>query len=491
MQPLPSHSPDGTGPSSRRNFLKASSLVALGALGTRAVAGSAIVVKSPTGIRIEEVKVAFEEFRYRAPYKFGGVAVDRVTLLNVTVRVSSPDGKETKGFGSMPLGNVWSFPSKDMPYDTTLGAMKELAGRLAKITEGYKTSAHPIEINHELEPEYLKAAADVSKELKLTTPIPKLCTQVTASAIDAALHDAFGKSLGVNSFQTYSPELLGHDLSRYLNDEFKGLSLQSFVNPTPRDWVWLFHSVGGLDAVADSEVKERLNDGLPETLGEWIKRDHLQRIKIKLQGENLEWDIARTVAIDRVAREADPKADWKYCCDFNERCPDVEYVLEFLRKVKEQTPQGFESILYLEQPTRRDLQSDRKNVMHQAAKLRPVVIDESLTDLENLLLSREMGYTGACLKACKGQSHAMLMAAAGQKYGMFLCVQDLTCPGASLIHSAGIASHIPGLSTIEANSREYVPAANAAWTEKFPGLFDSRDGKLDTRKLTGPGLSAV
>ena len=36
----------------------------------------------------------------------------------------------------------------------------------------------------------------------------------------------------------------------------------------------------------------------------------------------------------------------------------------------------------------------------------------------------------------------MLMAAAGQKYGMFLCVQDLTCPGASLIHSAGIASPI-------------------------------------------------
>ena len=63
------------------------------------------------------------------------------------------------------------------------------------------------------------------------------------------------------------------------------------------------------------------------------------------------------------------------------------------------------------------------------------------------------------LKACKGQSQTVLMAAAGQKYGKFLCVQDLTCPGAAFIQSAGIASHVPGVGMVEANAREYVPAA--------------------------------
>jgi L-alanine-DL-glutamate epimerase-like enolase superfamily enzyme len=474
---------------SRRQFLKAASLLPLAARAQNLP--QIIAAKSATGLRIESLDLAFEDFKYRAPYKFGGTAVDRVTLLNVTVEVVTPMGATARGFGSMPLGNIWSFPSKDMTYETTLNAMKVLARRLGKITGGFKDSAHPIEINHLLEPEYLKAAAEVSVELGLAAPIPKLCTQVTASAIDAALHDAFGKALGLNCYRTYSTELMGHDLSRYLNADFKGEPLQRYLNAEPRDWIWLFHSVGGLDAVTPGELKERLDDGLPETLAEWIKRDGLQRIKIKLQGENLEWDIARTVAIDRVAREARPGVEWKYCCDFNEHCPDVGYLLEFLHKVKEQSPQGFESILYLEQPTRRDLRADRGNLMHQAAKLRPVVIDESLTDLESLMLSREMGYTGACLKACKGQSHAMVMAAAGQKYGMFLCVQDLTCPGASLIHSAGIASHVPGLSTIEGNSRQYVPSANAAWTEKFPGLFDTTDGKLATRQLTGRGLGAV
>jgi hypothetical protein len=106
-------------------------------------------------------------------------------------------------------------------------------------------------------------------------------------------------------------------------------------------------------------------------------------------------------------------------------------------------------------------------------------------------LAREMGYTGAALKACKGQSQAVLMAAAAQKYKMFLCVQDLTCPGASLIHSAGLAAHIPGVAAIEANARQYVPAANQAWEKKLPGIFVVKDGMLDTSVLDGAGLSAV
>jgi hypothetical protein len=128
--------------------------------------------------------------------------------------------------------------------------------------------------------------------------------------------------------------------------------------------------------------------------------------------------------------------------------------------------------------------------MHKAARLRPIVIDESLTDLESLLLAREMGYTGIALKACKGQSQALLMAAAGQKYKMFLCVQDLTCPGAALLHSAGLAAHVPGVSGIEANARQYVPAANKPWESRFPGMFAVKDGMLETGLLTRPGLSA-
>src|SRR6059058_4087333 len=69
-----------------------------------------------------------------------------------------------KGFGSMTLGNVWSFPS--LPYDVSLGAMKALAGRIRKITADHKEPGHPIDIHTALEPAYLEAAADVSRELR-------------------------------------------------------------------------------------------------------------------------------------------------------------------------------------------------------------------------------------------------------------------------------------------------------------------------------------
>jgi L-alanine-DL-glutamate epimerase-like enolase superfamily enzyme len=476
--------------SSRRSFLRASALASVG-LTARGAPDFHILLSDSTDIRIEDLAFSYEEFRYRAPYKFGGVPVDRATILNVNVTVRTRDGKTAKGFGSMPMGNVWSFPSREMAYDATLGAMKELAKSIAGATAGYKEYGHPIDINAALEPEYLKAAAETSKALTLSSPIPKLCVLVTASPFDAAIHDAFGKVHNHSCYQTYGRDLLPRDLSSYLNADFKGEYLDSYILPKPRPQIAMFHSVGGADAVLPSELKDRINDGLPETLAEWIKFNGLTHIKIKLQGEDLKWDIERTANIDRVASETRPKVAWKYCVDFNERCPNVEYVLEYLRKVKELTPAGFDRILYLEQPTARDLKANRQNVMHEAAKLRPVVIDESLTDLESLLLAREMGYTGVALKACKGQSQAMLMAAAAQKYKMFLTVQDLTCPGASLIHSVGIAARVPGVAGVEANSRQYMPAANKPWEKRFPGLFIVKDGTLRTESLNGRGLSVT
>lgn len=99
-----------------------------------------------------------------------------------------------------------------------------------------------------------------------------------------------------------------------------------------------------------------------------------------------------------------------------------------------------------------------------------------------------MGYSGVALKACKGQTDALLMGAAAQKYKMFLCVQDLTCPGASLLHSASLAARIPTVAAIESNARQYCPAGNRGWDERFPSMFRVRDGMLGTAVLNGPGL---
>ena len=453
---------------------------------------AAIVIARPTDIRIAEVSHRFEEFRYRAPYQFGGRTVDRVTILNVDVRVRTAAGKDSWGFGSMTMGNAWAFPAAS--HDAGLEAMKALAVELRAATAACDESGHPIDLFRALEPEYLRRADRLSRARTLPAPIPKLCTLVVASAFDAAIHDAYGKAFGVSCYDTYSAKFMTRDLSHDLGSQFKGEYLDRYVPSAPRTATPVFHSVGASDPLEAADVKTRIDDGLPNTLEEWIPRDGLIRFKIKLNGGNLDADVDRILRIDRIVarvlagRKVD---DWKYLLDFNEGCPNVGYLLDCLRRVREASPAGFDRILYIEQPTARDLKKDRANVMHEAAKLRPVVIDESLTDLETLLLAREMGYTGVALKACKGQSHAMLMAAAAQKFGMFLCVQDLTCPGASLIHSAGIAARVPGNAGIEANARQFVPVASDGWDARFPGLFTIRNGVMNTGQLTGPGLGAV
>ncbi|MBL8795106.1 MAG: hypothetical protein JNM56_14450 [Planctomycetia bacterium] len=447
-----------------------------------------------TDVGIASVEHGYEDFQYRTPIKFGGVALDRATILNVRCQVRTHGGQTAVGFGSMPLGNVWAFPSKALKYEQTLAAMKDLVERIARLTRDCTETGHPIDLNWTLEPLYLKAAAETAQALQLAEPIPPLCTLVAASAFDAALHDGYGKVHGLHCYRTYGPDFVNHDLSHYLGAEFRGEYLDRYVLPEPKARMPLYHLVGALDPLETGDVQQPVGDGLPETLGDWIEFNGLTHLKIKLNGDDLAWDVERVVRVDRVAAQAQQRRGverWYYSLDFNEKCANVGYLLEFLRQVRELTPAGFDRIQYIEQPTHRDLKLHRHNAMHEASKLRPVVIDESLLDQESLELARAMGYTGAALKACKGQSQSLLMAAAAQKAQMFLCVQDLTCPGASLIHSAGLAAHVPGVAAIEANSRQYCPVANTPWEARFPGIFRVTDGTMQTGVLTGNGLGAV
>jgi L-alanine-DL-glutamate epimerase-like enolase superfamily enzyme len=442
-------------------------------------------------VRVRAVRLETEDHRYRSPIKFGGVALDRVTILNAHVTIQDRQGRLQNGFGSMPLGNVWAFPSRVMPYETTLSAMREVAAEIAVITERSGVWGHPIDITHTIEPEFFVAAESVTKRCQLVEPLPKLATMVAASPVDAALHDAYGKLHGRNSYQCLTPEFLRHDLGHYLGVAYNGLRLHDFVRSQPQPRMPMYHLVGALDPLTVADVTTPIGDGLPEHLGEWITANGLTHLKIKLNGDDLAWDLARVLAVHAVCISTRPSISWAYSLDFNERCQNVDYLLEFLRKLQSERELAYKWVQYIEQPTARDLRANRQNVMHEAAKYKPIVIDESLLDFETLLLAQEMGYSGVAFKACKGQSQTLLLAAAAQVAKLFRCVQDLTCPGGSLIHSAGLAAHIPGVVAIESNGRQYCPAANGDWETRFPELFDILDGTMNTAQLTGLGLGAL
>ena len=91
-----------------------------------------------------------ERIAYRMPIKFGGRVVTDVVLLDVTVDVETSDGRRGVGVGSMPMGNVWAWPSQQVSGPDSLEAMIELGERLAAVANDYAGSGHPLEITHDL-----------------------------------------------------------------------------------------------------------------------------------------------------------------------------------------------------------------------------------------------------------------------------------------------------------------------------------------------------
>src|SRR5689334_11176693 len=448
-------------------------------------------MSKPTDIRILSVKTETERIGYRAPIKFGGRVVTDAVLANVTIEVETKSGRRGAGFGSMPMGNVWAWPSNTVTPAQSLEAMLEFVKRFENAVGGFADAGHPLDITRALTQRHAPIAAAVCQKLNSAEPMPKLAELVAASPFEAAIHDAYGKTLGANSYNLLGPEYVHHDLAHYLTPEFAGEYLDRYTLREPKAKMPLYHLVGALDPLVDSDINQRLNDGLPEALGEWIVMDGLTHLKIKLNGDDLPWDVERVIGVERVAVEAQASVgrnSWNYSLDFNEKCASVDYLLDFLRQLKERAPAALNRVQYIEQPTHRDLKKHPENKMHKAAAIKPVVIDESLIDLESLQLAREQGYSGVALKACKGHTEALLMGAGARKYCMFLCVQDLSCPGYSFLHSASIAARIPTIAAIEGNSRQYCPAGNRAWGEVYPGMFHITDGTVGTGALTGNGL---
>ncbi len=444
-----------------------------------------------TDVRVVSAELSVSQYPFRTPLKFGGRVMSESRLLDVQLTVETRGGKHATGFGSMPVGNVWAWPSDVVSPQDTCRAMEEFAEWVVRLTDSFDEFGHPIDLIYHISGEYEHLGRTVSRDLGLEEPLPILAQLVAASPLDAALHDAYGRANDVNSYNALSAEYMNYDLSEYLDERFQGEYLDRYTLREPKLRMPLYHLVGAVDPLTQADVKQPVGDGLPETLGEWIKADGLTHLKIKLNGDDLDWDVERVLSVDRVAAEVQStlgRTEWFYSTDFNERCENVQYVLEFLHRIREKNPAAYDRIQYIEQPTHRDLETHPDNRMHEAAALKPVVIDESLVDYESLLLAREQGYTGVALKACKGHTEALLAAAAAQKYEMFLCVQDLTCPGASFLHSASLAARIPGVAAIEGNGRQYLPEANEDWARTFPGMFKITDGTVETGRLSGPGL---
>lgn len=442
-------------------------------------------------IRIKQLETHYTHEVARTPLKFGAVVVDAVEFCRVKATVENREGAVATGWGAIFLMDFWGWPDPSLPHEGKAAAMHELTERYVARARECQDFAHPIDLFFDLEGELAVLNRDLCAERGLTPAQPFLGALVCASPVDAALHDAFGNVNGIDSYLGYGPEFMA-DLSRYLGPAFRGKYVQDYLRPSYLPRLPIFHLVGGLDKLTRAEITtDDLDDGVPNCLADWIAKEGMYCLKVKLRGSDLEWDLDRTLAVYRIGNEelgAGRREKLTLTADTNEQCASPDYIVEYLHRIREVEPDCYDRILYIEQPTERDLLASRHD-MRKIAALKPVIVDESLTDLDTLELALELGWSGIALKTCKGHSADMVYCARAREAGIPYSVQDLTNPGLALLHSVGLGARTYTIMGVEANSRQFFPASTSEAEKRVHGgIFALRDGEADTASLQGTGL---
>ncbi|MGC8833648.1 MAG: enolase C-terminal domain-like protein, partial [Armatimonadota bacterium] len=426
----------------------------------------------------------------RVPLKFGSEVLTSVVCARVRLEVRTNSGLTAEGWGETPLSVQWVWPST-LSYEERLEALKEFCQTLAFAWADFRLSGHPIEVGHAFLEERLPALlTEFNRNRSGKEPMPWLAALVCCSPFDIAMHDAYGVLHSRPVYETYNAGFMGADLSHYLEPaegskvSFAGRYPQEFLTPR-RNRLVAWHLVGGVDPIEPSELTgAEPNDGYPVLLRDWIRRDGLKCLKVKLRGNDFWWDYERLVRVGRIALEED--VHW-LSADFNCSVNDPGYVTEMLDRLMLDHPRIFGMLLYVEQPFPYDLEANQIDV-HSVSARKPLFMDESAHDWRLIRLGRKLGWTGVALKTCKTQTGALLSLCWAKAHGMTLMVQDLTNPMLAQIPHCLLAAHAGTIMGVETNSMQFYPQASAPEAVVHPALYARKDGIVDLSSVVGPGF---
>ena len=451
----------------------------------------------PTDVRVTGATLWFLPVETRVPLKFGTETLTRVTCARVALRVVDRAGRSAVGWGETPLSVQWVWPSRS-PYARRHDALRLFTQMLARSWSAGTECGHALElgvdfIEHSL-PRLLEdfnasGLAGAPAE-SAADPMPWLAALVCNSVFDLALHDAFGRLHERPVYATYNAEWLSRDLGSMIEPAAPGVSFagrfpEEFLVSEPPVRLMAWHLVGGLDPLDASELNgTEPHDGHPVLLADWIRRDGLHCLKVKLRGNDAAWDYARLV---RVAAIALPLGVSRFSADFNCTVTDPAYVCDILDRVQRDDPALWERLRYVEQPFPYDLADLRLDVS-SVSRRKPLFLDESAHDWREIRLGRQLGWNGVALKTCKTQSGALLSACWAKAHGLELMVQDLTNPMLAMIPHALLAAHVGTIAGVETNAMQFYPAASDPEAAVHPGLYQRRGGEIDLSTLSGAGF---
>jgi Enolase C-terminal domain-like len=410
----------------------------------------------------------------RMPFRFGVVTLTAAPQAFVRARIRTEDGREAEGAAAELLAPKWFDKDPALSNEDNFDQLRRSLG-LAR--EAYR--AHG-----------LRCAWDHA------SPTRGLVENFGPALLDRALLDALCRAQGASFYGAIRANLVGAPRT-------EGIDLAAvFESLAPADRIAARHTVGLVDPITAADVRERVGDGLPETLEEVVARYGHRYFKLKVGGD-ARADVERLAAIAAVL---DRLPEYRATLDGNEQYDDMQGVAEVWARMKEdgRLARLAGSVLFIEQPVKR-----QKALAAPVAGLeRPVIIDESDDALDAFPRAKALGYRGVSSKTCKGLYKSLLNAARCRAWGdgYFLSGEDLTIQaGIALQQDLALVSLL-GLTHVERNGHHYVngmaglPGAEQdAFLAGHSDLYERSHGAVRVRisggmlaigSLDGPGFAS-
>ena len=302
-----------------------------------------------------------------------------------------------------------------------------------------------------------------------------------AALVDRAILDAVCHTQKMSFATAIQNNVPGIDAT--LTPDLREFAFAAFLDALlPVSTIAVRHTVGLLDPLASSDVAARPDDDLPVALDEVIARYGHRHFKLKLAGDGAQ-DIER---LAQIAAVLDTLPQYAVTLDGNEQFDFVEAVHDLWRAAdaEPRLARLSSATLYLEQPLPRELALSAD--VHELARFKPLVIDESDATFDAFPLARRLGYAGVSSKSCKGIYKSLVNAARCSNSintgSAFITGEDLTAQARLALQQDLALVGLLGVTHVERNGHHYVDGftgqdaprdEHAAFQHGHPDLYET------------------
>jgi hypothetical protein len=417
------------------------------------------------------------------------------------------DGKQQVGFSGDCLPPGWFDKSPDKTFEMQIG---DMLATIAEATAEFSRSMRdPVTLFEGWKPVYDHVHAWAEAR-----GLPPLVAAFGISFGERALMDAIARHASMGFDAAVRAGLYGI-VPGEIHELLQGSVVEDWLPSRPAQSIFARHTIGLTDPLtsADIPVGERLEDGFPQALEEYVRDNGISYLKVKVANDP-DADLERIRAIAAIV-ERYRGSDYRVTLDGNEqykRPGELESLIESIRSRSELA--GFwNNILVVEQPLDRLIALDPEKTagVRELGKVKPVVIDESDGRLDSYASAMACGYRGVSSKNCKGPIKSLLNAGlvwkGNQEKGpghYVMTGEDLCAVGVIPVQSDLCLVATLGLEHVERNGHHFHPGLSYLSTEQqqaalenHPDLYARgagrvapavRDGKLEIGSLQCDGF---